>query len=63
MLVVGCVPLFVFAGWDFRLTKRPVIALHFIKNCAVLAATWIRFFDFICRPQLPNGYSNMLIKH
>lgn len=48
MLVVGCVLLLVFAVWDFRFAKRPVVALRFLRNRAVLAASWIGFFDFVC---------------
>ncbi|CAL1710437.1 unnamed protein product [Somion occarium] len=47
MLVVGVVLLGVFAIWDFRFAKKPVIAARFIKNRSVLAAAWIGFFDFV----------------
>ena len=47
MLVVGVILLGVFAGWDFKLAKRPVVALRYIKNRAVLAAAWIGFLDFV----------------
>ncbi|TCD63466.1 hypothetical protein EIP91_005375 [Steccherinum ochraceum] len=47
MLVVGCVLCLVFGVWDFRFAKRPVVALRFLKNRAVVASSWAGFFDFV----------------
>ncbi|OBZ77205.1 Siderophore iron transporter 3 [Grifola frondosa] len=47
MLVIGCVLLPVFAFWDLRFAKRPVVAHRFLKNRSVVCAAWIGFFDFV----------------
>lgn len=47
MLVVGIVLLFVFALWDLRFAKRPVIAPRFVRNPSVVLASLIGFFDFV----------------
>ncbi|KAF9229770.1 MFS general substrate transporter [Gyrodon lividus] len=47
MLVVGIFLLFVFAYWDLRVAKRPVIAPRFVKNRSVVFASLIGFFDFM----------------
>ena len=36
-----------FAVWDIKYTKRPVIARGFLHNRTVLCAAWIGFFDFV----------------
>ncbi|KAI0367339.1 drug:h+ antiporter [Pilatotrama ljubarskyi] len=46
MIVVGCVLLPVFAFWDIKFAKRPVIARRFLTNWSVVCASWIGFFDF-----------------
>ncbi|KAK7689671.1 hypothetical protein QCA50_007466 [Cerrena zonata] len=47
MLIVGVILLFVFAAWDFKFAKKPVVAWRFMRNRSVTAAAWIGFFDFI----------------
>ena len=47
MLVIGVILLFVFAGWDFKFAKKPVVAWRFMRNRSVTAAAWIGFFDFV----------------
>ncbi|KAL5493064.1 hypothetical protein ACEPAI_4512 [Sanghuangporus weigelae] len=47
MLVVGVVLLFVFAIWDLRFAKRPVVAPRFLRNRSVVLAAWVGFFDFV----------------
>lgn len=47
MLVVGLVSLALFAVWDLRFARRPVIARRFLGNVSVLGAAWIGFFDFV----------------
>ncbi|KIK94500.1 hypothetical protein PAXRUDRAFT_33484 [Paxillus rubicundulus Ve08.2h10] len=47
MLVLGVVLLFVFAYWDLRVAKRPVISPRFLKNRSVVCAALIGFFDFM----------------
>ncbi len=47
MLLLGFILLFVFALWDFRYAKRPVVALRFVKNRSILGAAWIGFLDFV----------------
>ncbi|KII91403.1 hypothetical protein PLICRDRAFT_173255 [Plicaturopsis crispa FD-325 SS-3] len=47
MIVVGCVLLPIFAIWDIKFAKRPVIPLSYLKNRAVVAASLIGFFDFV----------------
>ncbi|KAI0666920.1 drug:h+ antiporter [Trametes maxima] len=46
-LVLGWVLLPVFAVWDTRYAKRPVIARRFLSNRTVVCAAWIGFFDFL----------------
>ncbi|KAI0353438.1 drug:h+ antiporter [Trametes cingulata] len=46
-LVLGWVLLPVFALWDIRYAKRPVIARRFLFNRTVVCAAWIGFFDFL----------------
>ncbi|KAH7922339.1 hypothetical protein BV22DRAFT_1121535 [Leucogyrophana mollusca] len=47
MLVIGVVLLGVFAFWDLRIAKRPVIAPRFLRNRSVVFASLIGFFDFM----------------
>ena len=47
MLVCGWVLLPVFALWDIKYAKRPVIAQRFLFNRTVVCAAWIGFFDFV----------------
>ena len=47
MLVVGVFLLAVFAIWDLRFAKRPVVAPRFLRNRGVVLAAWIGFFDFV----------------
>lgn len=51
MIVVGCVLLFVFAGWDLRFAARPVISIRFLKNRTVVITAWIGFLDFVRLPK------------
>ncbi|KAI9069135.1 MFS general substrate transporter, partial [Trametes sanguinea] len=46
-LVLGWTLLPVFAVWDIRYAKRPVIARRFLFNRTVVCAAWIGFFDFL----------------
>ncbi|KAI0365208.1 drug:h+ antiporter [Pilatotrama ljubarskyi] len=46
-LVLGWVLLPVFAVWDIRYAKRPVISRRFLFNRTVVCAAWIGFFDFL----------------
>lgn len=62
MLVIGVILLFVFAGWDFKFAKKPVVAWRFMRNRSVTAAAWIGFFDFVslisfCRTNVSNVHS------
>ncbi|KAH7884054.1 major facilitator superfamily domain-containing protein [Phlebopus sp. FC_14] len=47
MLAVGVLFLFLFAYWDLRIAKRPVIAPRFVRNRTVVFAALIGFFDFM----------------
>ena len=47
MFVMGWILLPVFALWDLRYAKRPVIARRFLANKTVVCAAWIGFFDFV----------------
>ncbi|KAI0793538.1 MFS general substrate transporter [Fomes fomentarius] len=47
MVVLGWTLLPVFAIWDVKFAKRPVIARRFLSNRTVLCAAWIGFFDFL----------------
>ncbi|KAI0819605.1 drug:h+ antiporter [Trametes gibbosa] len=47
MLVAGWIMLPLFALWDGRYAKRPVIARRFLTNRTVVCAAWIGFFDFL----------------
>ena len=47
MFVLGWVLLPLFALWDLRYAKRPVIARRFLVNRTVVCAAWIGFFDFV----------------
>ncbi|TFK84888.1 MFS general substrate transporter [Polyporus arcularius HHB13444] len=47
MLVMGWLLLPVFALWDIKYAKRPVIARRFLFNRTVVCAAWIGFFDFL----------------
>ncbi|KAI0742109.1 MFS general substrate transporter [Daedaleopsis nitida] len=47
MLVSGWVLLPMFAVWDTKFAKRPVIPRRFLLNRTVLCAAWIGFFDFL----------------
>ncbi|KAI0628168.1 drug:h+ antiporter [Trametes polyzona] len=47
MLVAGWLLLPLFALWDIRYAKRPVIARRFLFNRTVVCAAWIGFFDFL----------------
>ena len=53
MLVLGVVLLFVFAYWDFKFARNPVIPFRFIKNRTVVIGSLIGFFDFV-RPLRPT---------
>ncbi|OSD00087.1 drug:h+ antiporter [Trametes coccinea BRFM310] len=46
-LVLGWTLLPIFAIWDIRYAKRPVIARRFLFNRTVVCAAWIGFFDFL----------------
>ncbi len=62
MFILGWIFLPVFALWDLRYAKRPVIARRFLANRTVVCAAWIGFFDFV-RASLPSAIfgSAMLI--
>jgi len=47
MLVVGIVLVPVFALWDFKFAKHPVIAARFCVNRSIIGACLIGFFDFV----------------
>lgn len=47
MFIGGWIFLPVFALWDLRYAKRPVIARRFLANRTVVCAAWIGFFDFV----------------
>ncbi|EIW58899.1 drug:h+ antiporter [Trametes versicolor FP-101664 SS1] len=47
MFIGGWIFLPVFALWDLRYAKRPVIARRFLANRTVVCAAWIGFFDFL----------------
>ncbi|KAI0763855.1 drug:h+ antiporter [Trametes elegans] len=46
-LVLGWMLLPIFAVWDIKFAKRPVIARRFLFNRTVVCAAWIGFFDFL----------------
>lgn len=48
MIVVGFCLLPLFALWDFKYAKRPVVSLRFLTNRSVVGAALIGFFDFVC---------------
>lgn len=54
MFIGGWIFLPVFALWDLRYAKRPVIARRFLANRTVVCAAWIGFFDFV-RASLPSA--------
>ncbi|KAI6137173.1 major facilitator superfamily domain-containing protein [Pisolithus sp. B1] len=47
MLAVGVALLGIFAYWDIRVAKVPVIAPRFVRNRSVILAAFIGFFDFM----------------
>jgi len=47
MIVVGCVSLVTFFVYDIKLAKVPILSKQFIKNKAIVAASWIGFLDFV----------------
>ena len=47
MFAMGWILLPVFALWDLRYAKRPVIARRFLANRTIVCAAWIGFFDFV----------------
>ncbi|OAX34932.1 MFS general substrate transporter [Rhizopogon vinicolor AM-OR11-026] len=47
MLVVGVGFLVLFAIWDLRFARRPVIAPRFVRNRSVVCSALIGFFDFM----------------
>ncbi|OJA19063.1 hypothetical protein AZE42_09040 [Rhizopogon vesiculosus] len=47
MLVVGVGFLVLFAIWDLRFARRPVIAPRFVRNRSVVCSSLIGFFDFM----------------
>ncbi|TBU41144.1 MFS general substrate transporter [Dichomitus squalens] len=47
MLVLGWILLPVFALWDIKFAKRPVIARRFLTNRTVVFVAFIGFFDFL----------------
>lgn len=63
MVVLGWTLLPVFAIWDVKFAKRPVIARRFLSNRTVLCAAWIGFFDFVRVPVdllLPRRLARLL---
>lgn len=47
MFVLGWILLPVFALWDIKFAKRPVIARRFLSNRTVVCVAFIGFFDFL----------------
>ena len=47
MFVLGWILLPVFALWDIKFAKRPVIARRFLSNRTVVCVAFIGFFDFV----------------
>ena len=47
MLALGWILLPVFALWDIKFAKRPVIARRFLSNRTVVFVAFIGFFDFV----------------
>ncbi|KAI6037915.1 major facilitator superfamily domain-containing protein [Pisolithus marmoratus] len=47
MLIIGVALLGVFAYWDIRVAKVPVMAPRFVRNRSVILAAFIGFFDFM----------------
>ncbi|KAI6000943.1 hypothetical protein EDC04DRAFT_2791361 [Pisolithus marmoratus] len=47
MLIIGVALLGVFAYWDIRVAKVPVMAPRFVRNRSVVLAAFIGFFDFM----------------
>lgn len=50
MLVVGIVVLPIFAAWDFRFSKYPIVPRRFLINRSIMFASGIGFFDFVSIP-------------
>ena len=63
MIVVGCVLLVTFFVYDIKFAKTPILSKQFIENKAVVAASWIGFFDFVSvlspLRRNPRPYLNM----
>ena len=59
MLVVGGVLLALFALWDTRCARRPVVPGRFLRNRALVGAAWIGFFDFVRAPLLSSRTSRL----
>ncbi|KAF4609696.1 hypothetical protein D9613_012060 [Agrocybe pediades] len=47
MIVIGCVLVPVYAIWDTKFAKHPIIPMRFVKNRSILFAALIGGFDFI----------------
>ncbi|PIL29490.1 MFS general substrate transporter [Ganoderma sinense ZZ0214-1] len=47
MFILGWILLPVFALWDIKYAKRPVIARRFLSNRTVVCVAFIGFFDFL----------------
>lgn len=51
MIVVGFVVIPIFAIWEVRFSKYPILPRRFVFNRAVAIASLIGFFDFVSSSQ------------
>lgn len=49
MIVIGCILVPVYAVWDTKFAKYPVIPVRFIRNRSIFFAALIGAFDFVIR--------------
>ena len=57
MIVVGCVLFVTFFVYDTKFAKVPILSKQFIKNKAIVAASWIGFLDFVSMRPYEVGIS------
>ena len=50
LFVLGWILLPVFALWDIKYAKRPVMPRRFLSNRTVVSVAFIGFFDFVRSP-------------
>lgn len=63
MIVTGCVLLVMFLVYDIKFAQVPIISKQFIKNKAIVAASWIGFLDFVSLMYLQGRNLLPILEH